>query len=191
LSVNFNKCVDGVNHSPKIINDPYHIIAPNEPYSYSWKAIDEDGDSLVYELVEAKLSAEKSFYYEKGLNYKNPFSYVGYPQSSAKFPKGFHFDDRNGLLRFYPTKTMSAPISAKITEYRKGVKIGESIREVTMTVDNINNKKPIVTGINGGNKESITACIGQELCFNIQAEDINEDDLIELEWTTDVPNATI
>jgi hypothetical protein len=191
LSTKVFTCIDGNNSSPTIINDPYHIIPFNEPYSYSWIAKDKDQDSLVYELVEAQIS-ENSFYnYERGLSAKIPFNYYGQPQSSAKFPKGFHFNSTNGLLRFYPTKTMASPVVVKISEYRDGNKIGETVREIYMEVKNVANKKPILSGINGGNKEEISACVNHELCFYLEAEDGDAGDAIDFTWETDMPNASI
>ncbi len=191
LEVTFNRCVEGGNKSPKIINDPYHIISLSEAYSYSWKAKDEDGDSLVYELKEARTDELNSINYEKGLSYKTPFNYYGQPQSSGKFPKGFHFDNQNGLLRFLPIKNSSNPVVVCVSEFRDGKKIGETIREIVMTVKSVNNKKPIVSGINGTNKEFATACANQELCFYIQAEDGDNGDEVEFTWETDIPNASI
>ncbi|MFY0674244.1 MAG: T9SS type A sorting domain-containing protein [Bacteroidia bacterium] len=191
LSSTVFTCIDGNNSSPEIINDPYHIIQFNEPYSYSWIAEDDDKDSLVYELIEAKTSSNSTFSYQKGLNHKAPFNYLGQPRVSTKFPRGFHFDNNNGLLRFYPTKTMASPVVVKVSEFRNGEKVGETIREIYMSVKSVSNKKPIISGINGGNKEEISACANQELCFYIEAEDDDVEDLINFSWDTDMPNASI
>lgn len=191
LSTKVFTCIDGNNSSPSIINDPYHIIPYNEPYSYSWIAEDKDNDSLVYELIESRISENDNYEFERGLSYKTPFNYYGQPQSGAKFPKGFHFSSENGLLRFYPTKTMSSPVAVKVTEYRDGTKIGETVRDIYMAVKNIENKKPLLSGINGGNLEEISACINQEICFYLEAEDRDAGDKIGFTWETDMPNASI
>ncbi|MGB0429439.1 MAG: T9SS type A sorting domain-containing protein [Bacteroidia bacterium] len=187
----FNRCIEGGNSSPKIINDPYHILALNEAYSYSWKATDSDGDSLVYELIEARVDELNGVDYEKGLSHKIPFNYYGQPQNNAKFPKGFHFDNNNGLLRFLPTKNASNPVVVSVSEYRNGTRIGQTVRDIQMTVKNISNKKPIVSGINGTNKEFTQACANQEICFYVQAEDGDSGDEVEFTWETDIDNATV
>ncbi|MBI1184457.1 T9SS type A sorting domain-containing protein [bacterium] len=191
LEVKLNKCIEGGNTSAKIVNDPYPMAAYNEAYSYSWNATDADGDSLVYEMVAAKTGPNGEYKYEKGLDYQTPLYYLGYPQKSSTFPKGFHFDNNTGMLRFYPAKLGTAPVAVKISEYRDGVKIGESMREITYKVQSFTNNRPVVTGINGGFKESINACVGQKLCFTIQTEDNNVSDNVDVSWHSTVPNATI
>jgi hypothetical protein len=191
LSAMFNRCIDATNDNPRLANDPYHYTNVNEPYSYSWMAHDADNDSLVYELVPARLSQSSNLEYDKGLSYEYPFYFEGYPNNTDAFPKGFHLSNQNGLLRFQPTKTGKSPVAVRITEYRKGLKIGEKTREVYMTVDYMSKSKPLVSGINGGSRESVTACLGQKICFSIDTDDKDANDAVDLTWTTDIPGATI
>lgn len=186
-----NKCLEDGNSSPQVINTPYPFVDFNDAYSYSWQATDADGDSLVYRLIESKHSEVKTYDYAKGLGHNAPLHYLGYPNTGGTFPKGFHFDSRYGQLQFHPVKLMNAPICVLIEEYRNGKKIGESSRDLMFDVGNISNEKPVVTGLNGTNKTSVKACVGQELCFELETEDLDIQNSMELTWRTDVEDAQI
>lgn len=191
ISSMVNKCVEAGNSSPAIINAPYPFPQFNDEYSYSWQAKDADGDSLVYRLIESKHSEFDIYQYAKGLSHTAPLQYIGHPNKGGQFPKGFHFDSRYGLLQFYPTKVMSAPVCVMIEEYRKGEKIGETTRDLMFEVKSVTNEKPKISGINGTNKTHVTACVGQEVCFEIETEDVDVQNPLELSWRTDVAEATI
>lgn len=191
LAAEVNKCTEDGNSSPTIINAPYPFAHFNEAYSYSWQATDTDGDSLVYRLIESRHSEVSSYSYAKGLSHASPLQFLGHPSLGGTFPKGFHFDSRYGQLQFHPTKIMSAPLCVVIEEYRNGEKIGESTRDLMFDVINNSNEKPVVTGINGTNKSIVTACVGQEICFQIETEDLDLQSALELSWRTDALGAKI
>ena len=192
LQSTFNRCVENGNTSPVFSKAPMVIASQFQHYSNFWSAVDSDGDSLRYELAPAYINNSEVYDYGKDLDYTGPLKYLGYPEkSSTKYPRGFHLNKFTGLLRFYPTTESSAPVVVKVSEYRGGVKIGQIVRDVTMTVQRVTNRKPVISGINGTSKETINACVGQEVCFSIVPRDLDSRDNLTLTWTSDIPDAKI
>lgn len=192
LQTSFNRCLENGNTSPAFSSSPLVIANQNQHYSNSWAAVDTDGDSLKYELVPALTYNGEFYNYDKGLDHTMPLQFLGFPgKTSQKFPRGFHLNEKTGLLRFFPTTESSAPIVVKVSEFRGGVKIGEVLRDMTFVVEKVANRKPVMAGINGTGKEVVSACIGQELCFTITPKDFDSKDKLKLSWSTDAPGASV
>lgn len=191
ISSSLDRCLTQKNTSPEFRNLPNSQIAGLQIYSYDHGAVDEDGDSLYYSLVPSLLWNGVPKRYNSGATYDAPFDYLGYPNKSGSYPTGFNFNNATGHLQFVPTKEETERISVKVEEYRNGDKIGEIIRDVSHTVFISGNKVPYVSGVNGGTKEEIVACEGQELCFNINVSDPNKNDDVDISFDHNLPNAKI
>lgn len=192
LESTFNRCIEKGNSSPTFSSAPIVIANQFQHYSNFWSATDADGDSLKYELAPANINNSELYDYGKGFDYTAPLKYLGYPENNGvKYPRGFHLNKNTGLLRFYPTTESSAPVVVIVSEYRGGVKIGHVIRDVTMRVERVSNRKPVISGVDGTSKELITACVGQEVCFSIVPRDLDSRDNLTLTWSSDIPDAKI
>lgn len=191
IASSFDRCLTQKNTSPEFRNLPNSQIAGLQIYSYDHGAIDEDGDSLYYSLVPSLQWSGIEKGYTGGVTYDAPFHYSGYPNKSGSYPTGFNFSNASGHLQFVPTKEETERIAVKVEEFRNGNKIGEVVRDVSHTVFISENKTPYVSGVNGGVKEEIVACKGQELCFDIKVSDPNKNDQLHISFDHNLPNAKV
>jgi len=153
------------NNSPQYTTIPTPFYCINTSQQYNQGCTDADGDSLAYNLTPA-LDNGASVHYITPYTYLRPIS-----------ADTFSFSKINGQLNFLPNITQDALIVTKVSEYRNGILVGTSMREMTFIIlDNCNTTPPtanvenVIGGYNNGN--IITICQGTpQLTFNIFASD--------------------
>jgi len=154
------------NSNPEFTQLPPLFLCAGQPFSFDHSAFDLDGDSLVY-----------SFYtpYD-GDNGAGPLdpTYVGNiaiftpvtwePGFSATNPLGgapLNLNSSTGLLTGTPTMIGQFVVGVKVDEYRNGVKISETLRDLQINVVNCPQPNPPVAGndiiINDGCMDTLTA----------------------------------
>lgn len=161
------------NSSPEFTTVPTPFYCVYEPQQYNPGAVDPDGDSLAFEMVSA-------------LNITNPANYVpGYSGNTplACAPGSFSLNSQNGQINFTPSQLQRPVVVQRITEYRKGVRVGSSMREMTFVVqDNCGNQPPAGTSIinvTGGtfSNNTIQVCKGSQVGFQLAPTDADGDNL--------------
>jgi gliding motility-associated-like protein len=165
------------NSSPVYTTIPTPFFCINKPQEYNQGAVDGNGDSLSFQLVP-------------GLNATNPSTNVTYiaPATATApllcLPGSYSFNTTNGQLSFYPNAVQNALVVSKVSEYRNGVLVGTSMREMTFVVlNNCNNNPPdgsISNPVNGTlvNNTTIKTCVGNTtLSFNIPVADPDGDNI--------------
>lgn len=190
LQVSANICGE-TNVSPSFVSAPHPAIPVNQAFSYDHHALEPDGDSIAYELIPSYESQLTEVEYPKGLDEESPLFFLGYPKTSAPFPRGFHLGVHDGMLRFTPTKVQSSHIAIRAKEFRNGQFIGETVRDVMLRVEQMSNRPPVVTGINGSRKTKIKACYGQTLSFNIQTEDPDFTNQVIVDYSHNMTGAEV
>jgi gliding motility-associated-like protein len=170
--------VIGTNSSPSYTTIPTPFFCINKPQEYNQGAVDADGDSLFFALVP-------------GLNAtSNPSTVVTYisPYTATAplgcLPGSYTFNNNNGQLSFYPNIQQNALVVSQVAEYRNGVLIGTSMREMTFVVlNNCNNNPPdgtIINPVNGTvvNGTTIKTCkFDGTLSFGINTTDLDGDNV--------------
>ncbi|MCW3123636.1 MAG: gliding motility-related protein [Flavipsychrobacter sp.] len=163
------------NSSPVYSSIPTPFSCVKVPQEYNQGAIDADGDSLVFSMVPA-IDANSA-----GM----PISYL--PPFSAELPLAtdagtFKFNAINGQISFVPSIIQDALVVCKVSEYRKGVLIGTSERELTFVVlDDCKGipPTPSLNAVSGGaitGPNVITVCAGTEdLSFGIKLANPDRD----------------
>ncbi|MBX2905991.1 MAG: T9SS type A sorting domain-containing protein [Taibaiella sp.] len=141
----------GNNSNPilHIIPLPYYAI--NLPQTYNPVAIDADGDSLVYSLVDANTQPTTTLdcvaggpaTYISGLSGTNPL------QTATG---SFSMSTITGQMSFTPNVVQRGVVVYTIKEYRSGVLVGSLQREITVLVNSSTNALP------GGIFTSSTGC---------------------------------
>lgn len=146
------------------IPTPFYCINVLEEYNQG--ATDPDGDSLSFTLV-AGIDANTG----ASVSYNSPYTATS-PLSTAS--GDFTFSALNGQMTFTPNITQDALVVNQVSEYRNGVLVGTSEREMTFIVnDNCNGIAPAanIVDLNGatlGNGNIIYICKGAPLVtFNI------------------------
>lgn len=134
-----------INSSPYFKSLPPNFICLNAPLTFDHSAIDADGDSLVYEL----------FTPYNGGNANNPSPLKGQATNPSKYTNvswlnangynqanqidgqpGLSINRSNGKLTLTPTQAGQFVIGIRVLEYRNGVLIGETKRDLQFNVSN-------------------------------------------------------
>ncbi len=130
----------GHNTSPVLNVIPLPYYAVNMFHNYNPVAIDAEGDSLVYNLIDISNGSAIS-----ACTYSTPPTYGGGLSGTAPLltaPGTFSFNTFSGQLSFYPNVLQRAAALYNIKEYRSGVLIGSLQRELTILVNSTSNHLP-------------------------------------------------
>ena len=156
----------GHNSSPQYstIPTPYYCINVLQQYNHG--AVDADGDSLSYSMVPA-IDAHTGV----AVNYVSPFTAYN-PLAVAS--GNFNFSPLNGQMTFNPNAIQDALVVIKVSEYKNGLIVGTSEREMTFIVqDNCTGTPPVanisaVSGATLSGSNVLNICRGQpQVSFTI------------------------
>jgi len=170
-------------NSPVFTSLPVPYVCAGQQFNYNHGAIDLDGDSLVYSLIAPLDGPGVSIPYTGGLGPNNPMNATG----------SFVFNSVTGQMTFTPSVPQVAVVAVLVQEYRNGVLIGSTIRDIQVVVIACNNNQPVVTGIQnqtgGATRDSLTAevCPDETISFQFTASD--PDVLNNLTMTSNVAQA--
>lgn len=165
------------NNSPVFTTLPVPYICAGEPTNYNHGAVDIDGDGLVYSLVDPLDGRNAPIGHTGGTTATRPIRTTG----------PFQFNSATGQMSFTPNGTQNAVVTILVEEFRNGVMVGSTMRDIQVLVLNCNNNSPTATGINGTTNYSVTACSGSPICFDIYTDDLNGDN-ITMTYNNGVPN---
>ncbi|MFZ5940672.1 MAG: gliding motility-associated C-terminal domain-containing protein [Bacteroidota bacterium] len=122
--------VIGQNSTPVLLNPPIDRAAWRQPFIHNPAAYDPDGDSISYKLTTCTAEDGKPIE-----------GYTLPPASDTLF-----IDPRTGDLTWIsPVDTGIYNIAIDVEEYRKGVKIGNIVRDMQIEVYNTDNHAPVQT----------------------------------------------
>jgi len=131
-------------NSPQFKELPPNYICTNAPLIFDHSATDSDGDSLVYELYNPYTGATKENprpdnTFGNGMFDAPPFEGIIWksPYSTNNQLGGnplMEIDSKTGLLTATPTVEGQFVIGIKVKEYRKGILIGETLRDYQFNV---------------------------------------------------------
>lgn len=124
-----------INNSPtiKLINNPAFCI--NREDSIDMEFIDLDGDSLVYKFVEP-FSATYTSYLSQNSNFgPQPYLKLNWNTNYSlehfiDLKKPIYLDSKSGKIKLYPSKPGNYFITLAVEEYRNGIKIGVTQRNI-------------------------------------------------------------
>ncbi len=160
----------GCNNSPVFTSLPVPYYCVGQQYNFSHGAVDADGDSLVYSMVQPLDDLNTPVPYASGYSVSNPM-----PTSN-----GFNFNSATGTMNFIPTQVGNYTIAVRVDEYRNGVFVGSTIRDIQFVVISCTNAPPTVndtlsnanvTGATVLGSGSLGVCPGSALTFSIPAKD--------------------
>ncbi|RMH00443.1 MAG: hypothetical protein D6706_03935, partial [Chloroflexi bacterium] len=173
VEATLNNSAAPCNSSPSFTSLPVPYICVNQPFFYNHGAVDVDGDSLVYSLVNPLAAGAAP------IPYVSPFN-VNYPMSTASGT--FGFDPVTGQMFFTPNQTQVGVLTVLVEEYRNGVLIGSTMRDIQIVVINCTNNQPELAAPlynhSGGvqiTNRSIEICPGDSLTFTLGLSDPDGD----------------
>lgn len=188
LKAKLNNLVSS-NSNCTFTSPPTPFFCLNKFQTYNIGAVDPDGDSLHFALVDAQSSTVPNSPPPVNITYYNPYT------ATAPLPTAagnFSFNANNGQMNFTPNLVKNCVVVNKVEEYRNGILVGSSMREMTFIIlNNCNNNLPLDTIGNPGNASIINdngqgivqACQGQNghITFDVGATDPDGDN-IEITW---------
>ncbi|MDR1878271.1 MAG: gliding motility-associated C-terminal domain-containing protein [Bacteroidales bacterium] len=139
------------NNSPRLTNPPIDAGCTGVPFYHNPAAVDPDGDSLVYSLIPCR-------------GYSGEII-PGYAFPHA--PNSISVNAQTGDFYWdYPMTQGEYNIAILVEEYRLGVKVGEVVRDMQITISGCDNRPPEITAIRD-------TCIdaGDTLAFQVTATD--------------------
>ncbi len=147
----------GFNSTPQLLNPPLDKATVGQPFIHNPGAYDAEGDSISYGLSVCLQENGK------------PIEGYSFPPTSNVL----YVDSLNGdFVWDSPTETGIYNVAMTISEWRKGVKIGQIIRDMQIEVVESNNQAPNILPI-----ENICVQAGDTVRFEIEAQDANLDSL--------------
>jgi gliding motility-associated-like protein len=159
------------NNSPTFSNNPVAFICQNQNFVFNHGVTDIDGDSLVFELIDAMRAHNQSIPYVPPFSGTNPLTSIPAVSINAV----------NGDITMNPQNLEIGVIAIRIKEYRNGVMVGSIIRDMQFIVTNCYpNVLPTATGVNGTNVYSATVCPGNTLSFFINSDDTNVANIVTM-----------
>jgi gliding motility-associated-like protein len=164
------------NNSPVFTNDPIAFVCVGQNFNYNPGLYDVDGDSIHFELIDPKTSEFNT------VSWVSPAG----PSEPVSSSTPFVVDHISGTMNFTPDKFQVGILTARICEYRNGIMIGSTIRDMQIYTRFCNNNIPTLSGINGKNKFTTGVCAGNQLCFDIFSADADLSDSV-----TVIPNCNI
>ncbi|MBK8848281.1 MAG: fibronectin type III domain-containing protein [Bacteroidetes bacterium] len=169
------------NNSPVFSNDPLAFACANQPFNYNQAALDAEGDSLFYMLDSPKDENGNSVIYNFGYSLSNPLLNTG----------GFNLNPTTGAVNVTPNTVQIGVFTVKVKEYRNGILIGETNRDIEIFVTNCgSNAVPELSGFDGTNSNTLNACAGNNTCADITSSDANTAQSLTLSWNDGISTAT-
>ena len=174
-----------INSSPVWSVAPVPFICENDTISILNSAADPDGDVLTYELVHpfSGISGNGNPAPTPPLNYTFPIPTVVYPPFggyTAATPFGTNgyasIDSLTGVTSYLAPATGFFVVAVEIKEYRNGVLVGISRRDIQLIVISCPiNPAPVLSNSGGSGQTNYTITEGATLCFPITFTDPNGD----------------
>lgn len=172
LEATLNNSV-GPNSSPTYTTIPTPFFCINKSASYNPGTVDPNNDSLSNSLVPG-MTPSGTVTYLTGYSATAPL---------AASTGSFSFNTQTGQLNFTPNLVQQSLVVNKVSEYKNGVLVGTSMREMTFVVlNNCSNNPPggKITNNNTGKVDtsgtSINVCQSAgQVTFNINATDLDTD----------------
>ncbi|MFK7949432.1 MAG: T9SS type A sorting domain-containing protein [Saprospiraceae bacterium] len=162
------------NSSPAFNFDPTLYFCLGQENNFNQGVTDIDGDELQFSFTDCLDDATNSYLnpvpvpYDAGFSATNPLT-----NSSISI------DANTGQISITPTALQVGVICVLVEEFRSGVKIGETIRDLQVAViDCGTNDLPIISGFDGTASStgvtgdySYTGCVGEEIEFTLESYD--------------------
>ena len=163
------------NNSPVFGFDPIFYGCVGDTVVYGHGVSDVDNDSLYFSLMDCYDDITSTVPGNTYISYNPTFSGAN-PLSNSYI----NVDHETGTLTIVPTALEVGIICLKVEEFRNGIKIGETIRDIQMSVLNCSNSSPTLLGINGTSTNSIDIWANQTSTFTINAFDADSGQVLTI-----------
>jgi gliding motility-associated-like protein len=189
----------GNNNSIYFTSLPSPFFCINKEQTYNPGAVDPDTtDKLLFRLIPAQKPTNATGPGGNPLSYHTPYTAES-PLPTA--PGNFNFDSISGQLNFLPNQAVNSLVVTLVEEFRNGVRVGSTMREITFVMlTNCNNDYPResienvtnATTVSEHGNPVIVVCSGKKstFSFDIKSTDPNGDN-VTVSYTQLPPGAEI
>lgn len=181
------------NNSPQFTTTPVPYACSGRLFNYNHGAIDADGDSLVFSSINPLDNGQP-------IPYVTPYT----PSNPLNTSTPFFIDPNTGQFSFTPVGIQFVVITVLVEEYRNGVLIGSTMRDIQISINPsycsdrpVINVEPDSNNVSGGivtSPTSIEICPGDSLTFDMFIVDTTVNQTNQLTLTTNatlsIPNST-
>jgi gliding motility-associated-like protein len=192
VEAKLNPTVSINNNSPLFTQIPITFVCAGQPFNFNHGAVDLDGDSLVYSLIQPR---DDAFLF---IPYVDPPYSIDYPITtvSGVFP----FDTETGQMTFTPDIEQTCVVAVLVEEYRDGEWIGSTMRDIQIIVGPCSNIPPAQTSTlyntAGGaplDSNSVEACPGDSIRFDVDFAASDSSLLLDMSTNLSlvIPGATV
>jgi gliding motility-associated-like protein len=180
------------NNSSDFTTEPVPYICSGFPFTFNHGAFDADGDSLTYSMVTPMNGPNSTVAYLPGFSAANPLTTT--PVNSTVF------NTQNGQLTFTPNGTQQGIVAIIVREYRNGVLIGSTMRDmqVLVTAGGCNNSSPAFatpSAVTGGSfnstSQTFRVCPGNVFSFTTTVSDPNAANILTTTFGGNLTGATV
>lgn len=180
IQTTLNNVAAVCNNSPTFSNRPVPFICAGQSYCFNHGALDPDGDSLAYSLVNP-LSGPNA-----PVTFVAPYSAVNPIPSSPAVT----LNPVTGDICMNPSQIIVGVMAVRVEEWRNGVLIGTIVRDIQVRTVMCNNNLPSASGINNTNTYSMTACAGAPIQFNVYSADVDAGQIVTMTWNNGIAGGT-
>jgi len=174
------------NNSTVFASLPIPFVCVGQNVQYNNGGIDRDNDSIVYSLVTPLGSNYAPLTFQPGYSVTQP----------VQTASGFNFNTTTGQMQFIPANQEVDVLAILVNEYRNGVLVGSTMRDVQVQIlANCQAPPPLIQPIanlnNGFLLDSVTVsvCPGNTVSFDVPVTDPNNLNLTLSSNLTNVPSA--
>jgi hypothetical protein len=180
IETHLNNTLPSCNSSPTFTNIPVPFICIGQTYCFNHGATDIDGDSLAFRLVSPMAGPGLNVTYNAGYTYLQPL----------KSTPPVSINPITGDICMTPTQADVSIVAVMVDEYRNGIKIGSTMRDMQINVINCTNQLPYLNGINNTGSYDTTVCAGNQVCIDIPTFDTDAGNTVTVDWNQGIPGAT-
>lgn len=153
------------NSSPVFNQYPIFFTCLGEQFCYNPLAVDPDGDSLVFSLVDPMQYLTIPVFWQPGFDAQQPLT--SNPPVSI--------DSATGDLCMTATQQEITVLAIKVDEYRNGEYLGSIVRDIQMSVYNCDNAMPYLFGFDANeitaNNVDTVIQYGDPLNISLEGDD--------------------
>jgi gliding motility-associated-like protein len=161
------------NNSPTFNNPPVSVLCIGQLNYYNPGTAEQDMDNLTFSAITPRTGKFKDVVYLPSYSSGNPLiNSSGYQVSTVI-----------GDIIVNPSVVNEITVAAiKVQEYRNGVLIGSTMRDIQIITKDCNNNNPILSGIDKSTSDSISICAGKQVCFSVYGTDIDIGQNLTMSW---------
>lgn len=143
IEATMNNALSHVNSSPYYAVRPMYAVPQNQAYTYNYGALDADGDSLWTEVIMLRTGVSTCTDTAVNMSFTSKMPAYNLTNNPFQTNNSFNLNGGTGQMSFTSTVLGRSNIAFRTKEYRNGVLIGSTMREMQMQTLPLPSNAPI------------------------------------------------